>query len=69
MTSRWCQAEVQTARAKGIPIIVVVWSFSWQLTLIITIQVDVDKQPARQIVDLHLEKGYGRERYSLSVLG
>ena len=44
MDSDWCRHEVESARDRAIPIIVVV---------------DVDKQPARSVVDGYLERGFG----------
>ena len=44
MQSKWCRAEVEHARSRGLPIICVV---------------DTDKQPTRTIVDQYMEQGYG----------
>ena len=44
LTSKWCEHEVQCARSLGIPIICLL---------------DIDRQPARPLIDSLMEKNYG----------
>ena len=44
MDSDWCRHEVESARDRAIPIIPII---------------DVDKQPARQVVDGYIQRGFG----------
>ena len=44
LTSKWCEHEVQCARSLGIPIICLL---------------DIDRQPARPVIDSLMEQDYG----------
>ena len=44
LTSKWCEHEVQCARSLGIPIICLL---------------DIDRQPARPLIDSLMEQNYG----------